>query len=227
MHRRRSGAAFRLQDGTAAAAPPPAPRSPRTQPHPRAAPHARGPPLSPLAHTRRLACTCANPRAQHYPPAAPLHPPATTPAPPPPGGAACRAYTHAQSSSARDTHPVLDYYTGALFMDSGGYRALLDSLKASPPTRDEVGGALGGGGGGRGGPARQQARAVRRARACAGGQVQASGREGRQRGCSTGGWTSAGGANTATTLHLHVPPRRLAPASADSPDGRVLWFAGE
>lgn len=50
----------------------------------------------------------------------------------------CRRYEHTPSGTVRDTHPVLDYYTGAVFMDRGGYKQLVDNLKAHPPTPDEV-----------------------------------------------------------------------------------------
>lgn len=49
-----------------------------------------------------------------------------------------RWYAHAPSGALRDTHPVQDYYTGAIFMDRGGYKQLLDNMAAHPPTQDEV-----------------------------------------------------------------------------------------
>jgi len=49
-----------------------------------------------------------------------------------------RQYEHAPSGAQRDTHPVIDYYTGAIFMDQGGYKKLLENLAANPPSQDEV-----------------------------------------------------------------------------------------
>ena len=54
--------------------------------------------------------------------------------PPPP---TTRLYT---SSSGHTSliHPLLDYYHGAAFMDRGGYRRLVRSLKAHPPEQLQV-----------------------------------------------------------------------------------------
>lgn len=56
----------------------------------------------------------------------------------PPLRLSCRLYTHAPSGAQRATHPCLDYYLGAIFMDRGGYKQLCDNMQATPPTRDEV-----------------------------------------------------------------------------------------
>jgi hypothetical protein len=48
------------------------------------------------------------------------------------------AYTHAPSGAQREAHPILDYYIGAIFMDRGGYRQLLENLAARPPAQGEV-----------------------------------------------------------------------------------------
>jgi hypothetical protein len=49
-----------------------------------------------------------------------------------------RCYAHEPSGAARGSHPCLDYYTGALFMDRGGYQQLLDAMAASPAAPEEV-----------------------------------------------------------------------------------------
>lgn len=36
------------------------------------------------------------------------------------------------------THPIIEYYHGAVFMDSGGYRMLVKTMQAQPPTQEEV-----------------------------------------------------------------------------------------
>jgi hypothetical protein len=50
----------------------------------------------------------------------------------------CRQYTFRSGSIEEDvmvspTHPLLEYYRGAAFMDQGGYRRLVRSIRARPP----------------------------------------------------------------------------------------------
>jgi hypothetical protein len=42
------------------------------------------------------------------------------------------------SSSSTDLHPLVEYYRGAAFMDLGGYKALLRSIKTNPPPQELV-----------------------------------------------------------------------------------------
>lgn len=49
----------------------------------------------------------------------------------------CRWYKD-KAGQLHDKHPVFDYYTGAMFMDKGGYAQLKASAKERPPTADEV-----------------------------------------------------------------------------------------
>ncbi|GFR42771.1 hypothetical protein Agub_g3732, partial [Astrephomene gubernaculifera] len=48
------------------------------------------------------------------------------------------AYTHTPTGEVTYLHPCIDYYRGALFMDTGGYRQLLKNMEARPPTDDEI-----------------------------------------------------------------------------------------
>ncbi|KAG2425176.1 hypothetical protein HXX76_013930 [Chlamydomonas incerta] len=47
-------------------------------------------------------------------------------------------YTYTPSGEATGLHPCIDYYRGAVFMDSGGYRQLLRNTQARPPSQEEI-----------------------------------------------------------------------------------------
>jgi hypothetical protein len=49
-----------------------------------------------------------------------------------------RVYTYLPTGDTTDLHPCIDYYRGAVFMDSGGYRSLLRNLAAHQPEQHEV-----------------------------------------------------------------------------------------
>lgn len=49
-----------------------------------------------------------------------------------------RVYEHAPSGAVRNTHPLLKYYLGAIFLDQGGYRQLKATLAQQPPTEQQV-----------------------------------------------------------------------------------------
>ncbi|KXZ47232.1 hypothetical protein GPECTOR_37g238 [Gonium pectorale] len=47
-------------------------------------------------------------------------------------------YTHTPTGETTYLHPCIDYYRGALFMDTGGYRQLLKNMEARAPTDEEI-----------------------------------------------------------------------------------------
>ena len=49
-----------------------------------------------------------------------------------------RQYTYTPTGESSPLHPCIDYYRGAVFMDSGGYRQLLRNMEARPPAQEEV-----------------------------------------------------------------------------------------
>lgn len=50
----------------------------------------------------------------------------------------CRVYTDRHSGKMAYIHPLIEYYRGAVFMDSGGYRQLVKNMQAQPPEPEEV-----------------------------------------------------------------------------------------
>jgi acyl-CoA synthetase (AMP-forming)/AMP-acid ligase II len=49
-----------------------------------------------------------------------------------------RAYLHEPTETVQEKHPCYGYYTGAIFMDQGGYAQIKSNKEQNPPTEEEV-----------------------------------------------------------------------------------------
>lgn len=49
-----------------------------------------------------------------------------------------RCYRNTLTGETQNTHPLLAYYRGAIFMERGGYQRLLEKDDANPPSNEDV-----------------------------------------------------------------------------------------